>query len=32
MKLIISTTIALEDATIEDILVSNANLENLIIE
>jgi hypothetical protein len=28
----INATIALEDATIEDILVSNANLENLIIE
>lgn len=28
----INTTIALEDATIEDILASNANLEHLIIE
>lgn len=28
----IKTNVALEDATIEDILVSNANLEHLIIE
>jgi hypothetical protein len=28
----IKTTVALEDATIEDILVGNANLENLIVE
>jgi cell division protein FtsL len=28
----IKTTVALEDATIEDILAGNANLENLIVE
>jgi hypothetical protein len=32
MKLIVITTVALEDGIIEDILVGNGSLENLIIE